>query len=236
MRHQRSGKKLGRDAAHRKALYSNLAGALTSTAASGRRSRRRRPFKPIAEQMITLGRRGDLHAGGRPSRSCARRTSSTSSSPRSARAARTRRAATPHHQDRAARRATPPRWRTSSSSTSRSRRGPVVERAARPLRFSAPAAEEPALTEEELWRTEADEPRLRGTSRRSPRGGARSRRPRASDGRGRSGLPDEQPSRAGRPSPMRRRCWRSLCGSWPARGGRAPFVAEDGGCLRRARN
>jgi len=28
MRHQRSGKKLGRDSAHRKALYSNLAGAL----------------------------------------------------------------------------------------------------------------------------------------------------------------------------------------------------------------
>src|SRR5574338_347032 len=39
MRHARSGKKLGRDSAHRKALYSNLAGAL-----------------------ITHGQRGDLHA------------------------------------------------------------------------------------------------------------------------------------------------------------------------------
>ena len=28
MRHQRAGKKLGRDSAHRKALYANLAGAL----------------------------------------------------------------------------------------------------------------------------------------------------------------------------------------------------------------
>ena len=28
MRHRRAGKKLGRDSAHRKALYSNLAGAL----------------------------------------------------------------------------------------------------------------------------------------------------------------------------------------------------------------
>ena len=28
MRHQRSGKKLGRDAPHRKALYANLTGAL----------------------------------------------------------------------------------------------------------------------------------------------------------------------------------------------------------------
>ena len=28
MRHAKAGKKLGRDAAHRKALYSNLAGAL----------------------------------------------------------------------------------------------------------------------------------------------------------------------------------------------------------------
>src|SRR6187200_3130059 len=39
MRHAKAGKKLGRDSAHRKALYSNLAGAL-----------------------ITHGKRGDLHA------------------------------------------------------------------------------------------------------------------------------------------------------------------------------
>ena len=43
MRHARSGKKLGRDSAHRKALYSNLAGALIRTAGSRRPRRRPRP-------------------------------------------------------------------------------------------------------------------------------------------------------------------------------------------------
>ncbi len=46
MRHARSGKKLGRDPAHRKALYSNLAGALAvdvvETVVFVRWSRRRR--------------------------------------------------------------------------------------------------------------------------------------------------------------------------------------------------
>ena len=36
MRHHRAGRKLGRDASHRKALYSNLAGALISTGGSRR--------------------------------------------------------------------------------------------------------------------------------------------------------------------------------------------------------
>ena len=36
MRHHRAGRKLGRDASHRKALYSNLAGALISTVGSRR--------------------------------------------------------------------------------------------------------------------------------------------------------------------------------------------------------
>ena len=51
MRHARTGKKLGRDSAHRKALYSNLTGALIQ---HGRIQ--------TTEKMITLGKRGDLHA------------------------------------------------------------------------------------------------------------------------------------------------------------------------------
>src|SRR3954471_23911282 len=62
MRHQRSGKKLGRDAAHRKALYSNLAGALIEHGRIKTTVTKAKAVKPIAEQMITLGRRGDLHA------------------------------------------------------------------------------------------------------------------------------------------------------------------------------
>jgi large subunit ribosomal protein L17 len=62
VRHQRSGKKLGRDSAHRKALYSNLTGALIEHGRIKTTATKAKAVKPIAEQMITLGRRGDLHA------------------------------------------------------------------------------------------------------------------------------------------------------------------------------
>ena len=62
MRHHRAGKKLGRDPAHRKALYSNLAGALIEHGRIKTTVTKAKAVRPIAEQMITLGRRGDLHA------------------------------------------------------------------------------------------------------------------------------------------------------------------------------
>jgi large subunit ribosomal protein L17 len=62
MRHARSGKKLGRDSAHRKALYSNLAGALIEHGRIKTTLAKAKAVKPIAEKMITLGRRGDLAA------------------------------------------------------------------------------------------------------------------------------------------------------------------------------
>src|SRR5580704_7073520 len=62
MRHQRSGRKLGRDSAHRKALYSNLAGALIEHGRIKTTVTKAKAVRPIAEQMITLGRRGDIHA------------------------------------------------------------------------------------------------------------------------------------------------------------------------------
>ena len=62
MRHRRAGKKLGRDSAHRKALYSNLAGALIEHGRIKTTVTKAKAVKPLAEQMITLGRRGDLHA------------------------------------------------------------------------------------------------------------------------------------------------------------------------------
>jgi large subunit ribosomal protein L17 len=62
VRHHRKGKKLGRDSAHRKALYSNLAGALIEHGRIKTTLAKAKAVKPIAEQMITLGRRGDLHA------------------------------------------------------------------------------------------------------------------------------------------------------------------------------
>ena len=62
MRHRRSGRKLGRDASHRKALYANLAGALIEHGRIKTTAAKAKEVRPIAEQMITLGKRGDLHA------------------------------------------------------------------------------------------------------------------------------------------------------------------------------
>jgi large subunit ribosomal protein L17 len=62
VRHQRTGKKLGRDSAHRKALYSNLTGALIEHGRIKTTVTKAKAVRPIAERMITLGKRGDLHA------------------------------------------------------------------------------------------------------------------------------------------------------------------------------
>jgi large subunit ribosomal protein L17 len=62
MRHARTGKKLGRDAAHRKSLYSNLTCSLIEHGRIRTTEAKAKAVKPFAEQMITLGRRGDLHA------------------------------------------------------------------------------------------------------------------------------------------------------------------------------
>jgi large subunit ribosomal protein L17 len=62
VRHQRAGRKLGRDSAHRKALYSNLAGALIEHGRIKTTEAKAKEVRPIVEKMITLGKRGDLHA------------------------------------------------------------------------------------------------------------------------------------------------------------------------------
>jgi large subunit ribosomal protein L17 len=62
LRHGRTGKKLGRDAAHRKALYANLACSLIEHGRIRTTEAKAKAVKPYAEKMITLGRRGDLHA------------------------------------------------------------------------------------------------------------------------------------------------------------------------------
>jgi large subunit ribosomal protein L17 len=62
VRHQRSGRKLGRDASHRKALYANLTGALIEHGRIKTTVAKAKEVRPVAEQMITLGRRGGVHA------------------------------------------------------------------------------------------------------------------------------------------------------------------------------
>src|SRR6516225_10307829 len=62
MRHQRSGKKLGRDSAHRKALYANLTASLIEHGRIRTTESKAKAVRPVAEKMITLGRDGSIHA------------------------------------------------------------------------------------------------------------------------------------------------------------------------------
>ena len=62
MRHQKAGRKLGRDSAHRKSLYANLAVALIEHGRIKTTEAKAKEVRPFVEQMITLGKRGDLAA------------------------------------------------------------------------------------------------------------------------------------------------------------------------------
>jgi large subunit ribosomal protein L17 len=62
VRHRKSGRKLGRDSAHRKALYANLTGALIEHGRIRTTEAKAKEVRPIAEEMITLGKRGDVAA------------------------------------------------------------------------------------------------------------------------------------------------------------------------------
>jgi len=62
MRHGKTGKKLGRDSSHRRALYANLACSLIEHGRIRTTEAKAKAVRPYAEKLITLGRRGDLHA------------------------------------------------------------------------------------------------------------------------------------------------------------------------------
>jgi large subunit ribosomal protein L17 len=62
VRHAKAGKKLGRDASHRKALYANLACSLIEHERIRTTEAKAKAVKPYAEKVITLARRGGLHA------------------------------------------------------------------------------------------------------------------------------------------------------------------------------
>ena len=62
MRHAKSGKKLGRDSSHRRALYANLTGSLITHGRIETTEAKAKAVRPYAEKLITLGKRGDLHA------------------------------------------------------------------------------------------------------------------------------------------------------------------------------
>jgi large subunit ribosomal protein L17 len=64
VRHRRTGRKFGRDASHRKALFSNLAGSLFEHGRIRTTEAKAKELRPIAEKLITLARKdpGDVAA------------------------------------------------------------------------------------------------------------------------------------------------------------------------------
>ncbi len=62
MRHQRKVKKLQRPAAQRKALLSGLVADLITHKQVKTTLAKAKAVRPFAERMVTLGKRGDIHA------------------------------------------------------------------------------------------------------------------------------------------------------------------------------
>ncbi|GAA0577583.1 50S ribosomal protein L17 [Caenispirillum bisanense] len=62
MRHGMSGRKLNRTKAHRKALFANMATALLKHEQIKTTLPKAKDLRPVAEKLISLGKRGDLHA------------------------------------------------------------------------------------------------------------------------------------------------------------------------------
>jgi large subunit ribosomal protein L17 len=62
MRHRKSGRKLGRTSAHRKALFRNMVTSLLDHESIQTTDAKAKELRGIADKMITLGKRGDLHA------------------------------------------------------------------------------------------------------------------------------------------------------------------------------
>jgi len=62
MRHQKTGRKLGRNSSHRKAMFRNMVTSLFSHQQLETTHAKANEIRGIAEKMITLAKRGDLHA------------------------------------------------------------------------------------------------------------------------------------------------------------------------------
>jgi large subunit ribosomal protein L17 len=62
MRHGKAGRKLGRSSGHRRALYKNLITELFRYERIKTTEAKAKAVRGKAEKLITLGKRGDLHA------------------------------------------------------------------------------------------------------------------------------------------------------------------------------
>ena len=62
MRHRNSGRKLNKTSSHRKAMFRNMATALIKHEQIKTTLPKAKELRPVVERMITLGKRGNLHA------------------------------------------------------------------------------------------------------------------------------------------------------------------------------
>ncbi|WP_339763332.1 50S ribosomal protein L17 [uncultured Hoeflea sp.] len=62
MRHGNSGRKLNRTSSHRKAMFANMAASLIVHEQIVTTLPKAKEIRPIVEKLVTLGKRGDLHA------------------------------------------------------------------------------------------------------------------------------------------------------------------------------
>ena len=62
MNHRKTGRKLGRTSAHRKALFRNMVTSLLEHEQIRTTDAKAKELRGVAERMITLGKRGTLHA------------------------------------------------------------------------------------------------------------------------------------------------------------------------------
>ncbi|WP_029039804.1 50S ribosomal protein L17 [Cucumibacter marinus] len=62
MRHRKAGRKLNRTASHRKAMFANMAASLIKHEQIVTTLPKAKELRPVVEKLITLAKRGDLHA------------------------------------------------------------------------------------------------------------------------------------------------------------------------------
>ena len=62
MRHRLHGRKLNRTSSHRKAMFANMAVALVKHEQIRTTLPKAKELRPFVEKLVTLGKRGDLHA------------------------------------------------------------------------------------------------------------------------------------------------------------------------------
>jgi large subunit ribosomal protein L17 len=62
MRHRSKGRQLSRTSSHRRALLNNMAASLFEHGRVVTTEAKAKELRPFAEKLITLARRGDLHA------------------------------------------------------------------------------------------------------------------------------------------------------------------------------